>query len=44
MGRNHISPVKLLKKATANGYKQGAYQKEDSNRDNTKYVKKIVRD
>ncbi len=44
MGRNHVSPVELLKKATTNGYKQGAHQEEDSKRDNTKYVKKTLRD
>ena len=44
MGRNNISPAELLERATANGYKQGAYQEEDSKRDNTKYVKKTLRD
>jgi hypothetical protein len=44
MGRNNLSPAELLQRATANGYKQGAYQEEDSKRDNTKDVKKTLRD
>lgn len=44
MGRNDVSPAELLKRATANGYKQGAHQEEDSKRDSTKYVKKTLRD
>ena len=44
MGRNDISPAELLERATANGYKQGAHQEEDSKRDKIKYVKKTLRD
>ena len=44
MGRNHVSSVELLKRATANGYKQRAHQEEDSKRNNIKYVKKTLRD
>ena len=44
MGRTDISPVALLERAIANGYMQGAHQEEDSKRDNTKYMKKTLRD
>ncbi len=44
MGRTGISPAVLLERAIANGYIQGAHQEEDSKRDNTKYVKKTLRD
>ena len=43
MSRNHVSSVELLKKATVNGYKLKAHQKENSKRNNTKYVKKTLR-
>ena len=42
-GRIDISPAELLERATANGYKQGAHQEEDSKRDKIKYVKKTPR-
>ena len=42
MGRTGISPAAL--RAIANGHMQGAHQEEDSKRDNTKYVKKTLRD
>ena len=44
MGRKNESPAELLKKTIANSYKQGAHQEEDSKKDNTKYVKKTLRD
>ena len=43
MGRNDVSPAELLERATANGYKQGAHQDEDSKRESTKYIKKTLR-
>ena len=44
MGRNGKSPAELLKKAIANGYKQGAHQEEDSKKDSTYYVKETLKD
>jgi len=44
MGQKDVSPASLLERAIANGYEQGAHQEEDSKRDNTKYVKKTLRD
>jgi len=44
MGRKDVPAEELLKRAKANGYKQGAHQVEDSIRDNTKYVKKTLKD
>ncbi|KAL2036359.1 hypothetical protein N7G274_010926 [Stereocaulon virgatum] len=43
MGRNDVSPAELLERDTANGYKQGAHQEEDSKRDSTKSVKNTLR-
>lgn len=44
MGRKEVPAEELLERAEANGYKQGAHQAEDSIRDNTKYVKKTLKD
>ncbi|KAL9045573.1 MAG: hypothetical protein Q9214_001404 [Letrouitia sp. 1 TL-2023] len=44
MGRRGIPPEEFLERAEANGYKQGAHQAEDSIEDNTKYVKKTLKD
>ena len=44
MGRRGIPPEELLERAEANGYKRGAHQAEDSIKDNTKYVKKTLKD
>lgn len=44
MGRTDTSLAALLERAIANGYMQGTHQEEDSKRDNTKYVKKTLRD
>ncbi|KAF6219029.1 hypothetical protein HO133_005573 [Letharia lupina] len=38
------TPAELLKRAKANRYKQEGHQEEDSKRDNTKYMKKTLRD
>ena len=46
MGWSEVPAGELLKRAKVNDYeyKQGAYQVEDSIRDNTKYVKKTLKD
>ena len=44
MGWKAVSAEELLKRAETNGYKQGAHQVEDSIKDNTKYVKKTLKD
>ncbi len=43
MGRKAVPAEQLLERAIANGYEQGAYQAEDSIRDNTN-VKKTLED
>lgn len=44
MGWKEVSAEELLERAQANGYKQGAHQAEYSIKDNTKYVKKTLKD
>jgi len=44
MGRKGVPAEELLKRAIANGYKQGALQVEDSIKNNTKYVRKTLKD
>jgi hypothetical protein len=44
MDRKDESSAELLERTTVNGYEQGAHQEEDSKRDNTKHVKKTLRD
>ena len=44
MGWKEVPAGELLKRAAANGYKQGAHQVEDSIKDNTTYVKKTLKD
>ena len=39
-----IPAEELLERAEANGYRQGAHQAKDSLKDNTKYVKKALKD
>jgi len=40
----NVSPAEVLERATANDYKQGAHHEENSMRNNTKCVKKTLRD
>ena len=44
MGPKGVPAEQLLKKAIANGYKQGAHRVQDSIRDNIKYIKKTFKD
>ena len=44
MGWKEVPAEELLERAEANGYEQGAHQAEDSIKDNTKYVKKTLKD
>ena len=44
MGWKEVPAEELLERAEANGYEQGAHQVEDSIKDNTKYVKKTLKD
>lgn len=44
MAPREVPAEELLKRAIANGYKKGAHQVEDSIKDNTKYVKKTLKD
>ena len=44
MAPKEVPAEELLKRAIANGYKKGAHQVEDSIKDNTKYVKKTLKD
>ena len=44
MGQKDVPPAELPEKTTANGYKQGAHQEEDSKRDTAKYMKKTGKD
>ena len=44
MAPKDVPAEDLLQRAIANGYKQGAYQVKDSIKDNTKYVKKTLKD
>ena len=44
MGRKGVPAEELLKRAIANDYEQGPHQVEDSIKDNTKYVKKTLKD
>ena len=44
MGWKEVPAEELLERAEANGYKQGAHQAEDSIKDNTKYVRKTLKD
>ena len=44
MAPNDILAEDLLQRAITNGYKQRAYHVENSIKDNTKFVKKILDD
>ncbi len=44
MGWKGVPAEELLEKAIANGYEQGAHRTEDSIGDNTKYVRKTLKD
>ena len=44
MGWKEVPAEELLERAEANGYKQGAHQAEDSIKDNTKYMRKTLKD
>lgn len=44
MGREAVPAEQLLERAIANSYRQGAHETQDSIRDNTKYVKKTLKD
>ena len=41
IGWANVCLAVLLESATANGYKQGAHQKMDSKRDDTKHIKEL---
>ena len=44
MNRKKISSEELLARAKANDYEQSAHYKEDSLKNNTKYVRKTLKD
>ena len=44
MSWKELPAEELLERAEANDYEQGAHQAEDSSKDNTKYVKKTLKD
>lgn len=44
MNWKEVPAKELLNRAEANGYKYGAYQTEDNTKDNTRYVKKTLKD
>ena len=44
MGPKGVPAEQLLERAIANGYEQGAHRVQDSIKDNTKYVKKTLKD
>lgn len=44
MGWTEVPVETLLERAEANGYRHGAHEAADSIKDNTKYVRKTLKD